>query len=328
DVMVERAQETFGRFRAGEVRDFHHEMMHLALDVVLATLFGSDAGRAQGIGALLDSATADYRRLGMTFRGAFPRWFPFWSRLRYHWAGWRLRRIVERLVRGRQEKPLTNDMLSRLLEARDEGGVGMTQRQLIDECLTVMLAGHETTALALAYAFDRLARAPEIEARLRQEIQEVVGSRPARLSDIAQLPYTKAVVKETLRIYPPVWAVGRVAERSFSLAGATIQPGMVLVAVPWVVHHDERYYPEPDTFRPERFLNGAAEQLPKGAYLPFGAGPRTCIGNHFAELEMQLVLVTALQRYRFELVDAAPLRLSPSVTLRPAGPIRLRLASV
>lgn len=325
EMMVSTTEKYVSGLGAEQSRDVHADMMQLTLEIVLATLFGSDAERTRDVGRLLDVAMDDYRRLTMSFRVAFPAWFPFYSRLRFARTGRKLRSVVEDVVRQRRDLPSGDDMLSRLLEAKDEEGRGMDDRQLVDECLTVLLAGHETTALALTFALDEMTRHPELVAALQAELAEVLGTRSATLEDVPRLRVTRAVAKEILRLYPPAWAAGRIAIQDFELGGSKVEKGTSLVVVPWVVHRDARHFVEPLSFRPERFWNGETEALPKGAYCPFGAGARVCIGNHFAELELILVLATLFQRCSFRRVGNAPLAFSPSVTLRPRGPVRLEM---
>lgn len=322
-VMVEATEELIAGFSVQDVRDVHTDMMGVTLDIVLRTLFGTSAVRTSEVGELLDVIMDDYRRLTMSFRVAFPQWFPFYSRIRFKRMRKKLRRIVDEVIQARRQAPLTDDMLSRLLEAKDDAGRGMSDQQLLDECLTVMLAGHETTALALMFALDQLTRHPALTAQLEEELERELGGRPATLDDVPKLRLTRAIVKETLRLFPPAWAAGRVAIADFELGGLPVTRGTQLIVVPWVVQRDERFYKEPLAYRPERFLNGETDGLPKGAYFPFGAGPRFCIGYHFAELEAALVLATLVQRCHWTSQSAAPLALSPSVTLRPAGAVRL-----
>jgi cytochrome P450 len=322
-VMVEATEELVAGFSPQDVRDVHTDMMGVTLDIVLRTLFGTSAVRTSEVGELLDMIMDDYRRLTMSFRVAFPQWFPFYSRIRFKRMRKKLRRVVDEVIQARRQAPLTDDMLSRLLEAKDDAGRGMSDEQLLDECLTVMLAGHETTALALMFALDQLTRHPALMAELEEELERELQGRSATLDDVPKLRLTRAIVKETLRLFPPAWAAGRVAIADFELGGLPVTRGTQLIVVPWVVQRDERFYKEPLAYRPERFLNGETEGLPKGAYFPFGAGPRFCIGYHFAELEAALVLATLVQRCHWTSQSAAPLALSPSVTLRPAGPVRL-----
>jgi cytochrome P450 len=322
--MVEATEQLLTNFAADGVRNIHEDMMGLTLEIVVRTLFGTGAVGSQEIGQILEVAMADYRRLTMSFRAAFPPWVPFVSRIRFYRVRKKLSYILARVIEERRKAPLGEDMLSRLLEARDDGGRGMNDDQLLDECLTIMLAGHETTALALTYCLDQLTRTPEVLFALTSELDSVLGTATASFEHVSQLKFTRGAAREALRLFPPAWAAGRVALANFELAGEPIAPGTQVVVAPWVVHRDPRYFERPLEFRPERWWNGETENLPRGAYIPFGAGPRVCIGHHFAELELVLVLATLLQACEFERLDSAPLRFSPSVTLRPAGSIVLR----
>jgi cytochrome P450 len=322
ELMVDTTAELTATLGDDEVRSAHHDMMGLTLEIVLRALFGTNAVRGDEIGRWLEIIMDDYRRLTMSYRAAFP-WFPFLSRIRFGRMRNKLRAVALEVIQRRRQAPLTDDMLSRLLEARDDAGVGMSDEQLVDECLTVMLAGHETTALALGFALHTLANRPKVRAQVTEELDRVLGGRKATLADVPSLTVTRAVVKETLRLYPPAWAAGREAMADFTLGGVPIKKGQQVVVSPWVVHRDPAYFKEPHDFRPERWWNGETDALPKGAYFPFGAGPRVCIGQHFAELEALFALATLLSSH--EVIGSAhpELRFSPSVTLRPADDISL-----
>ena len=325
-VMVDCAEAMVDNLHGGGVRSIHADMMHLTLEVVVRTLFGSSVVRANEVERLLDQVTSDYRRLLMSWRAAFPGWFPFYSRIRFGRARKQLRKVIDELISERRRAPPGNDMLSRLLEAKDDAGRGMSEQQLLDEAITVLIAGHETTALTLCYALDQLARHPTELAVLERELAEVLAGRSPRFEDVPRLRYCGAVVKETLRLYPPAWATGREVVTELTLGGVKLPPGTLLLVSPWVVQRDARFFREPLRFRPDRWLNGETDGLPKLAYFPFGAGPRVCIGSHFAELEAALLLATLTSRCTFSLTSEAPLLLSPSVTLRPRGPMEMRVA--
>jgi cytochrome P450 len=195
--------------------------------------------------------------------------------------------------------------------------------QLRDEAMTLVLAGHETTALTLGYALDLLARHPEAAARLQREIDDVLGDRAATAADMPKLRYAEGVVRESMRLYPPAWAIGREAIAPCSIAGYPIEKGTQVWLAQWVVHRDARWFADPHAFRPERWENDFAKSLPRHAYFPFGGGPRICIGNAFAMMEAVLILVTIARRYRFAQETDAPLEVVPSVTLRPKSGIKL-----
>jgi cytochrome P450 len=219
-------------------------------------------------------------------------------------------------------------LLARLLAARDEEGNPMSDQQLRDEAVTLFLAGHETTALALTFALRLLARHPHVAAALRAELDRVLGGRAPTADDLPALPYADAVIRESMRLYPPAYAMGRETLQDMEIAGHFAPAGTQLVVSPWVVHRDPRWFPDPKRFAPERWLEGRAQGLHRFAYFPFGGGPRVCIGNHFAMLEAVIVLATLASRWAVEPVPGAPLRLLPSVTLRPIGEVPVRLRSL
>ncbi len=199
----------------------------------------------------------------------------------------------------------------------------MTDRQLRDEAVTLFLAGHETTALALSYCFYLLAQHPEVEARLAAEVEEVAGDRPPRAAEVARLRYADWVVKESMRLYPPVWAIGREALGEFELGGYRIPRGTQMFLCQWVVHRDPRWFADPEAFRPERWDRDLIKRLPRCAYFPFGDGPRICIGNHFATMEAVLILATIVRQFRLTLAPEEALELTPSITLRPKHGIKM-----
>lgn len=217
------------------------------------------------------------------------------------------------------DTPSFTDLLSLLLQAQDEDDGGtMTDQQVRDEAMTLFLAGHETTALALSWTWYLLARHPHVEDKLVREVREVVGGRLPVFEDAARLRYTEAVVLESMRLYPPAYVIGREAIQDTTLGGYPVQRGLTLLMSQWVVQRDPRFFPDADTFRPERWLGDDIKKLPKFAYFPFGGGPRLCVGNTFAMLEMALVLATIAASFRFVMQpgkDAAPVA---TFTLHPA----------
>ncbi len=239
--------------------------------------------------------------------------------------------VILGIIDARRRTPSTaerDDLLSLLIRARDEDGNAMTDAQVRDEAVTLFLAGHETTALALTYALYLLATCPKCQARLSAELDRVLGGRAPGLGDLESLTYTDAVVLESMRLYPPAWVMARQALTDVEIGGTHFPKGAEFVMSPWVLHRDPKTFEDPDAFRPERWLDGLAQRLPKFAFFPFGGGPRVCIGNRFAMMEAKLVLAVAIQRFRFELTPETDLTLLPSVTLRPRRGIRLRLAAL
>jgi len=323
---IERAR---AGWRGGEVRDVHADMMAVTLDIVAEALFGADVSAAAGdIGHIIGELMEDFGKIvGISARFQPPMWVPTPSnrRLRKHVGR------IDTLIRGiidarksRQEQ--RDDLLSLLIRARDEAGGQMTDTQVRDEAVILFLAGHETTALALSYALYLLATHPDSQARLADEIDRVLGGRSPGLADLEKLAFTEAVINESMRLYPPAWGFARESLAPVDISGFSFPKGAEFVMSPWVVHHDARNFPDPEAFKPERWQNDLLHRLPKFAYFPFGGGPRVCIGNRFAIMEAKLVLAGAVQRFRFEPTPETKISLFPSVTLRPRGGIRLRLA--
>jgi cytochrome P450 len=214
-----------------------------------------------------------------------------------------------------------------LLSSRDERGEPMPAELVRDEALTLLLAGHETTANALTWTWDALARSPAAEARLHAELDEVLGERDPVPSDYPRLPFTRDVVAESMRLRPPAWILGRRVIRPIRLGAWDVPAGSVLLASQLVTHRNPRFWLEPERFRPERWSNGETERLPRFAYFPFGGGNRVCIGESFAWTEAVLVLATLARRVRFQALDLSPVPLDPLVTLRPGRAVRMRAES-
>ncbi|MGH8454706.1 MAG: cytochrome P450, partial [Nevskiales bacterium] len=214
------------------------------------------------------------------------------------------------------------DLLSMMMGVRYDDGSAMSDQQIRDEVMTLFLAGHETTALALSFSFALLAQHPEAEARLLEEIHSVLGDRPPTVEDIQRLPYTEKVLKESMRVYPPAWILARQTVREVEIGGYKIPPKAFVSMSEWVTHHDPRWFPEPERFLPERWTEEFEKKLPKHAYFPFGAGPRGCIGRPLAMMEATLFLTTILQRYKFTLAPGYQVVPEPSLSLRPKGGVR------
>jgi cytochrome P450 len=256
---------------------------------------------------------------------------PFPSNIRFWRGRAALDSVVFRLIEQRRSTGAKgNDLLSLLLQARDaDTGEPMNARQVRDEVLTLLMAGHDTTANALAWAFYLLSGSDEARERLYAEADEVLRGRPATLADLPRLIWTTAVIQESLRIYPPVWTVGRRPLHERAVAGYTLPADSMIMMSPWVVHRDPRWWPEPERFAPQRWipaggefsdrLTGTAlgEDRPKFAYFPFGGGPRQCIGNVFAQMEAVLVLATISKTWRFDLASGARVTPRARIIVRP-----------
>jgi cytochrome P450 len=324
-VMVENTMRMLSTWRDGQVRDVHQDLMRLTLSIVARTLFNTElAGEAGKIGESLE--------IVMNYFMSPMRWFgirervPLPSTLRYRRAIKQIDDVVYGIIRQRRasgDDP--GDLLSRLLGARDENGNGMTDTQLRDESVTLILAGHETTALVLFYTFYLLNLSPEADRRLASELNDVLGERAPNASDVPNLRYTEWVVRESMRLYPPAWGIAREALSDCEIGGYPVPKGTQIFLVQWLVHRDPRIFDDPESFRPERWDNDLFKRLPRCAFFPFGDGPRVCIGNHFAVIEAVLILATIAQRYRLSALPGQKLELLPSVTLRPRGAQRMRL---
>jgi cytochrome P450 len=233
--------------------------------------------------------------------------------------------VMARIVAERRAKPGDRgDFLSMLLSARDEQGEPMSERQIRDEAVTLLLAGHETTALTLSWTFYLLGQHPDVDRLIETEVQEVLGERAATVADLPRLRFTEQVITEAMRLYPPAWTVGREALTDCEIGGYPVARGTTIYMSPWVVHRDERFFEHPLEFRPHRWGSDLARQLPRFAYMPFGGGPRICIGNRFAMMEAVLILATIMQRFRLIWTGERPIAPMPSITLRPKGGVWVR----
>ena len=314
-------------WRDGEVRDVHRDMMRVTMEIVSKTLF--DAAVDEDIEEIGKAFDAIIKEIAARFRRPIkiPDGFPLPGNLRYRRGVARLDRLVERILSERRARPGDRgDLLSMLQAARDDEGKPMSDRQLRDELITLFLAGHETTAILLSWTFLLLSKNRAAEERLRRGDRR--RSRRRRLpeaADLPRLPFADAVVKESMRLYPPAYAIGREALADCEIEGFRVPAGSTVYFAPFVLHRDARWFPEPELFRPERWLGSAAyANLPKYAYIPFGGGPRVCIGERFAMMEGILVMATILRRVRLELAGPEPTPF-PSITLRPEGGLPMRV---
>ncbi|MEZ4380973.1 MAG: cytochrome P450 [Nannocystaceae bacterium] len=311
----------------GDVRDVHSDLMALTLEIVGRTLFGADVtDRAAVVGEAIELVMARYG--GDVIEMWTPLWVPLPKNRRIRAAVSRVDDVLHEIIGARRRSGAdTGDLLSLLLHVQDEDGARMSDRQLRDECITLFLAGHETTALNLSYALFLLAQRPEIQDALAAEVAEVVGERSAGFDDLADLRRCEQVIKEAMRLYPPAWSIGREALEPVELGGYRLKKGTQVAFFMWSLHRNPRYFPEPEAFRPERWTPEFERALPRHAYMPFGGGPRICIGNAFALAEAVLVLAAIVRRFRVEIAQAPTLTLRPSITLRPTGGVRVRLSA-
>lgn len=324
------AEEMSTRWKSGTVLDLHPEMLLLALRIVGRTLFDTNVEtEVQQIAEAVDS-----------FMGFLPLAFlpfpevilnlplPAMKRIRQGQAY--LDRLIYRMIAERRKDPRDRgDLLSMLLAAVDteDGTGGMTDKQVRDECVTVMLAGHETTANALSFALWELARNPDVQERLSQECRAVLGPRAPAAEDYGRLTYAAQVFAETIRIYPPVWVTARTAVEAYEYRGITIPRGAILLAPQIVAHRDPRFWDDPLRFDPQRFTEENKAGRPRFCYFPFGAGTRQCIGEGLAWMEGVLILASIAGNWKLSLPAGAPpeLPLQPAISLRPKGGVRLHV---
>jgi len=326
-VMADRAARLDTTWADGDIRDVHQDFMRVTMEIVAKTLFDAELeDDLDEVGRAFDVVV---REIAARFRRPFkvPDAFPTPGNRRYRRGVARLDRLVSRILAERRGDPTDRgDLLSMLLAARDEDGHGMPETQVRDEVVTLFLAGHETTAIALSWTFFLLARHPAADARLRAELAETIGDRLPTVADLPRLRWTEAVVKESLRVYPPAYVIGREALADCEIAGYPIRARTTVYFSPWVLHRDPRWFDRPREFLPERWLDGRAANLPKYVYIPFGGGPRVCIGERFAMMEATLVLATIARRWTLARPDESPVTPFPSITLRPEGGMRMRVA--
>ena len=328
DTMVALTRRMLDSWRDGETRDIHAEMTRLTLAIAARTLFDADiADQASDISQALLLLMHDFTK---RFRNlvAAPLWVPTQANRRTRQGLLRLREVMDRIIAERRHSPGDRgDLLSILLQARDEEGDGgrMTDQQVRDEVMTLLLAGHDTTANALSWTWYLLATHPAMAQRLTAEVHQALGDRPPTAADLPALPFTERVVWESMRLYPPVYGFGREAVQDTEVMGHRIPKGWNVIMCQWVVHRDPRFFPDPERFDPDRWADGLAQTLPRYAYFPFGGGPRLCIGNNFALLEAILLLATMAQAYEFTLDAEHPVEVQPAVTLRPRTGIWSRL---
>jgi len=325
--MIAAAQRAAESWREGASIDMAAEMMTLTLDVVGRTLFSTDLrGQASEVGEAMHDIMTLMNRLISPFMSLL-NYIPLPGTYRYWRARFRLEHAVGTMICERRASRRDHgDLLSMLLLARDEdGGPGMTDRQVRDEAMTIFLAGHETTANALTWTWYLLAQNPAIEVRLHEELDAVLGGRAPTFADYRKLAYTERVLSESMRLFPPAWIVGRTAMEEVQIGGYTLPPRAILLVAQFLNHRDPAYFPDPEKFDPDRFLPDALAARPKLSYFPFGAGPRQCAGEAFAWMEGVLVLATLAQHWRARLIPNRPIELLPAITLRPKHGLHMTL---
>ena len=320
--MVELTNQMLNAWTSGKRVQIDFEFEALTSKIALKTLFDlddhGDRERFDGVLKLaFDLMNARLRRIIK-----LPLWVPTPANLRLQRAIAELDRTVQGFIAsGRSRHHHGNDLLSRLLLAQHEDGRPMSDRQLRDEAMTLYLAGHETTALTLAWSWYLLSQHRRVEEKLVSEWQRVLRGVTPTAQHLQRLPYTAAVIAESMRLFPPVYVIGREATTELELGGYRVKPGYTVLMSQWVNHRDQNYFPDPEEFRPERWQDGLAKRLPKFAYYPFGGGQRICVGSTFALIEATIILAAVGQHYRFTVDPDAVIDIKPQITLLPANGI-------
>ena len=323
------AEEMLDSWKDGENRDVHQEMMQLTLRVVAKVLFSVDVkNESKEVAAALNLLMKHSSGARMLLP-PWVRYLPLPFLIRVRRAVRQLDEVVYRIIRERRRSENDNgDLLSMLMSARDEDGSRMTDRQLRDEVMTFLLAGHETTALSLSWAWYLLSENPEAENKLHHELARVLDGKNPSFEDLPRLCYTEAVVKESVRLYPPAWSLARTAAEDFEIGGYLVPAGSNVVMSQWIMHRDPRFFPSPEQFDPGRWFEEHTQRLPRFAYFPFGGGPRYCVGASFAMMEATLLLAAIAQRFRLRMVPGHNVVPVPSITLRPKYGIKMSLHQI
>ena len=309
----------------GDIVDVEREMRNLTLQIIVQSMFGQDIKNEQSI---IGDAFKD---IGKRFKPSrskwpIPNWIPTPANVRFRNALEDIDEIIYEMIDERRgEADERDDLLAMLLQAQDDEGEGMSDKQLRDEMMTMLLAGHDTTALSITYTWHLIANNPEVEERLRTELDDVLGDDFATFEELPRLEYLEKVIKESMRLYPAVHSISRRAVTDVEFDGYPISEGSRIFLAPWVTHRDGRFWDEPETFRPGRWDEANVEARPEYAYFPFGGGPRRCIGKKFAMLEAKLIISTILQKCTLEPEADESLDLVASITAQPKDGIDMRV---
>ncbi len=323
-MMVQEATDMVARWHHGQQLDLDAELTRLTLRVVSRSLFSHEV--AKDTTAITGAVTV--LQDSFSRPDLLPHWLPSLRRTKARRALQSIDEVMYRLIASRRRATAAGavhaagenvDLLQRLIDARDEDGdrAGLNDKEIRDQLVTFFLAGHETTSNALTWTFYLLSQHPDVAARLHEELARVLGPRPPRFEDFDTLPYTEQIVKESMRLYPPVFAIARKAVADTQIGDYVVPAGSEVGLWLYMAHHDPRWFPQPEVFEPARFADPASLQRMRNAYLPFGTGARTCIGKTFAMVEAVLILATVTQHYRLSLLSKHRVALKPRVTLMP-----------
>lgn len=325
-VMTSAALRMMDTWKEGGQRNIHDDLMRVTLEIVAQCLYGAEvSGAAERVGKAMEVVTEKFvNNASLTVL------FPFDIPLVFAPREWRAIRELNKIIGGiigerRSSSQPREDLLEMLLRARDADGNPMSDEQLRDEVMTLFLAGHETTAIALSWACYLVAQDPQVERKLAEELRMVLGDRVPTPDDLPRLRYTEMVLKETMRLYPAVWGIGRRAVKACELGGYSVPAGANIFILQWRTQRDPRFFSDPERFDPERWREDPVRsgKIPRFAYFPFGGGPRVCVGAAFAMMEATLLLAMMQQKYRLEIVPDHPIEIFASVTLRPKYGIRV-----
>lgn len=352
DIMIDYAMRMVEGWKDGDVLDINREMMELTLGIICKSVLNYDVkSEAQQVGKSLTTVRNYSKRLQNPIGQVLDK-VPILPKVRgARKAMKELNTLVYELIAERRRKKIDyNDLLTRLLRAQDtEGGDVnsssaktenskgmMSDKQVRDEVMTIFIAGHETTANALTWTFYLLSQNPNIEKRLHEELDSVLSTstsngggtsigRAVSTDDIPKLPYTEKVFRESMRMYPPVWTIGRYVENDYPVGGYNITAGSSILMSQYVMHQDPRYYEEPEVFNPDRWTEEFRTHLPRFSYFPFGGGIRGCIGESFAWMEGVLVIAAIAQRWEMRKLPSQRVKLDPAITLRPKYGMKMKL---
>ena len=324
ETMVSFTKRLTSSWREGEPRDMHRDMMRLTLEIVVRCLFNADVSDdVDHVGETLKQLVKPFAAQA-TLKWILNNRLPTPQHLRFHRLAKKIDNVVYRIIAERRAQGGdAGDLLSMMLKARDEDGSQMSDKQLRDEVMTLFLAGHETTALVLAWSWYLLGSNPDVEKKFHAELDEVIGDREPGFEDLPRLKYTEQIAKEAMRLYPPAYGLGREAIADCEIGGYRVPAGTQVFVFQWVTQRDPRFFDNPLAFKPERWTEEFEAQLHKYAYFPFGGGPRACVGASFAMMEMILVLATIGQRFRLELVPDHPVEVYPAMSLRPKDGVKV-----
>ncbi|NWF69923.1 MAG: cytochrome P450 [Chloroflexi bacterium] len=323
-VMVDYTLAAAQRWQSGQVYDVDREMTALTMNIVAKTLFDADvSGDAREVGEVI-TTVLELTNLRFNSLIPIPDWLPTSANRKLQKAVKRLDELIYGFINERRKSNEDKgDLLSMLLLAQDDDDKHMTDKQVRDEAMTLFGAGHETTAVALTWTWYLLAQHPEIEQKLLGELDRVLGGRAPTLADLPNLQYTEMILKESMRLYPPAWVTTREAVEDVQVGGYTLEKGSIILINIFGIQRDTRFFADPEAFRPERFSAENEKLIPKYAYIPFGGGPRVCIGNQFAMMEAKLILATLAQRFQLRVAPGHVVKPERVFTLRPKYGLRM-----